>query len=156
MSTEKIWQMLSTSSDDTELIGENLGARLKGGETIVLHSDLGGGKTTLTRGIVRGAGSSERVTSPTFTVSRAYRAPSFEIMHYDFYRLADAGIMAQEFRESVEDQSVVSIVEWSDVVKEMLPNDVLNITMTNSGPASRDISCIYPPDLAYLFEGWAR
>ncbi|MBP9761775.1 tRNA (adenosine(37)-N6)-threonylcarbamoyltransferase complex ATPase subunit type 1 TsaE [Candidatus Saccharibacteria bacterium] len=148
--------MLSTSSDDTELIGENLGARLKGGETIVLHSDLGGGKTTLTRGIVRGAGSSERVTSPTFTVSRAYRAPSFEIMHYDFYRLADAGIMAQEFRESVEDQSVVSIVEWSDVVKEMLPNDVLNITMTHSGPVSRDISCIYPPDLAYLFEGWAR
>ena len=53
MSTEKIWQMLSTGSDDTELIGENLGARLKGGETIVLHSDLGGGKTTLTRGIVR-------------------------------------------------------------------------------------------------------
>src|SRR5690606_33786002 len=68
MSTGTTWRTSSTSSEATERLGERLGKALKGGEVIELASDLGGGKTTLVRGLARGAKSSDKVASPTFTI----------------------------------------------------------------------------------------
>lgn len=153
MSTEKTWQMHSRSSEDTEALGERIGAHLRGGEVIELVSDLGGGKTTFTRGLARGAGSADRVASPTFTVSREYRAAKFTIVHFDFYRLHDAGVVAEELREYVGAPDAVVVVEWGDIVEEVLLTERLRIQFFQSGEDRRDIHCTYPQELTYLLEG---
>lgn len=150
MSTDMTWQIHSTSSSDTESLGERIGASLRGGEVIELVSDLGGGKTTLTKGIVRGTGINERVASPTFTVSREYTTPKFTIVHFDFYRLAEAGIVAQELDEFVGDPEYVVIVEWADIVQDVLPAERLTIQITQAGGDERDITVRYAPNLSYL------
>lgn len=150
MSTEKTWQMQSTSSADTEHFAEGIGSRLRGGEVIELVSDLGGGKTTFVRGLARGAGSTDAVASPTFTISREYRAKLFTIVHFDFYRLAEPGIIADELREFVHDPQSVVIVEWGDIVQDVLPKGRLTIHIIQAGDDTRNIRCTYPEALAHL------
>lgn len=143
----------STSSENTEQLGHRIGSRLRGGELFILQSDLGGGKTTLTRGIVAGTGSHEAVASPTFTVSRVYDSPVGQIHHFDFYRLQEPGIIAYELAEILDDKSAVIIIEWSDIVADSLPTDrLVKITIQQTGDESRDITIQTPPDYAYLIE----
>src|ERR1700744_55992 len=129
MSTVMTWQMQSTSSEDTERLGEQFGRKLRGGEVVELASDLGGGKTTFTRGLVRGTGSTDKVGSPTFTLSREYKAPQFTIAHFDFYRLGEAGIMGDELSEIIADPSYVTVVEWGDIVHDVLPERRVTIKL---------------------------
>lgn len=103
-----------------------LGSQLRGGEVIELRSDLGGGKTTLVRGLVRGAGSVDRVSSPTFNLSRVYKTGNFDIAHYDFYRLEQTGLLADQLAEVIDGKSVV-IVEWAGIVEDILPEDRMSI-----------------------------
>jgi len=148
-------QIKSTSSEQTEKLAEQIGARLRGGETIELVSDLGGGKTTFTRGLSRGAGSSERVASPTFTVSKEYSAPKFKIVHFDFYRLGEAGIVADELAEVAGDPQYVTVIEWGDSVKNSLPSKLFTVSITQTGENTRSITIEYPEELKYLVEGIA-
>jgi len=126
---------------------------LRGGETIELVSDLGGGKTTFTRGLVRGAGSKDRVGSPTFTLSREYQAPRFTIAHFDFYRLGEAGIMSDELEELISDPAYVVVVEWGDIVHAVLPKARLAIRIEQAGEETRRIMMSYPTELKYLLDG---
>jgi tRNA threonylcarbamoyladenosine biosynthesis protein TsaE len=147
-----IWEIKSTSSAETERLGQLLGRNLKGGEVIELRSDLGGGKTTFVRGLAAGAGSKTNVASPTFTLSRIYPTKDFEIHHFDFYRLDDPGILADQLLESVNNDKVVVVVEWADVVKNVLPKEHLSIEFkpTANGPDERLITTIYPENLRPL------
>jgi tRNA threonylcarbamoyladenosine biosynthesis protein TsaE len=123
-----IWQIHSLSSGDTERLGGIIGSKLKGGEVIELQADLGGGKTTLTRGIAAGLGIKSNITSPTFTLNRNYKTKSnLELRHFDFYRLADPGLMSEQLKESVEDHEVITVVEWAKVVGNILPQNRLTI-----------------------------
>lgn len=155
MSTETTWQTESTSSAQTVHLGELLGSKLRGGEVIELVSDLGGGKTTFTRGLVQGTGSVDKVASPTFTLSREYDAPRFTIAHFDFYRLGEAGIVGDELAEVINDPAYVTVVEWGDIVHDILPADRLTIGITQLGDESRAITFTYPEALSYLVEGLA-
>ena len=139
-----IWQTSSTSSADTERLGELLGSQLKGGEIIELRSDLGGGKTTFVRGLAKGAGSPDRVSSPTFTLSRIYKTEDFEITHFDFYRLSDPGILKDQLAETVQAKSV-AVVEWADIVKDVLPKELITIEFkpTANSPDERRIVFTY-------------
>ena len=141
-----IWQTSSTNSDDTERLGELLGSQLSGGEVIELRSDLGGGKTTFTRGLVRGAGSTDRVSSPTFTLSRIYKAKKFDIQHFDFYRLNDPGILADQLAESLSDNKTAVVIEWADIIKNVLPAERLSIELTPVASSSEErvITIKYP------------
>jgi tRNA threonylcarbamoyladenosine biosynthesis protein TsaE len=152
MNIDTTWQTESTTSAETERFGEQLGRKLRGGEVIELVSDLGGGKTTFTRGLVRGTGSSDRVASPTFTLSREYKAPRFTIAHFDFYRLGEAGIMGDELHEILADPSYVTIVEWGDIVHDVLPANRLTISITQTSEDSRHLSFAFPDKLSYLAE----
>lgn len=96
-----------------------------GGEIIELTSDLGGGKTTLTRGIARGAGFDGLISSPTFTISNTYQAKVCIIHHYDFYRIGELGLMSEELSEALADNDVVSIIEWAGKAHDMLPKERL-------------------------------
>lgn len=126
---------------------------MRGGEVIELVSDLGGGKTTFTRGIARGAGSTDKVASPTFTISREYKAPKFTLAHFDFYRLGEAGIVADELAEVIDDPKYVVVVEWGEIVHDVLPEDRLTINIRMTGENARGFSFGYPSTLSYLVEG---
>ena len=152
MSTVMTWETESTSSEQTEQLAAKLGSKLRGGEVIELVSDLGGGKTTFTRGLVRGVGSSDRVASPTFTISREYTAPNFTIAHFDFYRLGEAGIVGDELHELIGDPAYVSVIEWGEVVHDVLPAGRLTIAIAQTSETSRRITMTYPAELAYLVE----
>ncbi len=117
---------------------------------IELKSDLGGGKTTLTRGIARGAKSNDTVASPTFTLSKLYRTPTITIYHFDFYRLQEAGLMAHELHDALEDPAGVVIVEWGEVVQDVLPTERLTITINKTSDDGRELVCEYPDTLEYL------
>ncbi len=119
---------------------------------IELVSDLGGGKTTFTRGLARGAKSSDSVASPTFTISREYTCPRFKIAHFDLYRLGEAGIVADELAEVVGDPQYVTVVEWGDIVHNVLPVERCTITLTQTAAGDREISCAYAAKYTYLFE----
>jgi tRNA threonylcarbamoyladenosine biosynthesis protein TsaE len=147
------WQTSSTSSESTETLAERVGSNLRGGEVIELVSDLGGGKTTFTRGLVRGTGSLDRVASPTFTISREYKAPQFTITHFDFYRLNQAGVVADELAEVIGDPAYVVVVEWGEIVHDVLPPDRLTVRLQLTGKDTRQITFEYPDKLAYLLEG---
>ena len=128
---------------------------LRGGEVIELVSDLGGGKTTFTRGLARGAGSHDRVRSPTFTLSSEYKAPHFTITHFDFYRLGEAGIVGDELAEVVGDPQYVVVVEWGDIVHDVLPPRrlTLHLLQSKEGEEVRKLTFEYPTELEYLLEG---
>jgi tRNA threonylcarbamoyladenosine biosynthesis protein TsaE len=153
MSTAMIWETASTSAEQTEQLAEALGSKLRGGEVLELVSDLGGGKTTFTRGLVRGTGSTDKVASPTFTLSREYETPKFTIAHFDFYRLGEAGIVGDELAEVIGDPEYVTVVEWGDIVHDVLPEDRLTVRIKLNADESRTLSFEYPEKLAYLLEG---
>lgn len=148
-------QIKSTSSEQTEHLAASFGARLRGGEIFVLKSDLGGGKTTFTRGLARGASSSDMVSSPTFTISKIYDAPNFKIHHFDFYRLGEPGMVGAELEELIGDTSVVLVLEWPIVISELLPSEKVIVDIEVAGEQQREFTFSYPDSLGYLFEGLA-
>jgi tRNA threonylcarbamoyladenosine biosynthesis protein TsaE len=121
------WTIRSVSVQDTEKVGVLLAQIIKAPELIELRADLGGGKTTFTKGFVRGFGSSDKVSSPTFTLNKIYKTGGLQIHHFDFYRLDDAGVVSDQLKESLQDSKVVTVVEWADIVKGVLPEDRITI-----------------------------
>ena len=118
-------------------LGEAIGRSVSGGEVLELVGDIGAGKTTLTKGIARALGINEPVQSPTFTISRVYDSPrGLRLAHYDFYRLGEAGIMGDEIREAMDDDSVV-VVEWAGAVDDDLPKDRLVVKITTVSEEER-------------------
>jgi tRNA threonylcarbamoyladenosine biosynthesis protein TsaE len=151
MSDQTTWETNTRTTDGTEKIAEQVGAALKGGEVIELMSDLGGGKTTFVRGLARGAGSKDTVGSPTFTISRVYKAGQKTIRHYDFYRLSEPGLMAQELSESVGSAEDVVVIEWGAIVQDVLPKERLQIEFEQAREG-RILRFRAPKPLAYLVE----
>jgi tRNA threonylcarbamoyladenosine biosynthesis protein TsaE len=152
MSTATTWQTTSADSETTESLAEKIGKQLRGGEVIELESDLGGGKTTFVRGLARGAGSKDKVASPTFTISKVYKAPAFEIHHFDFYRLQQPGIITDELAEVVDDPKAVVVVEWSGVVQHVLPKNRLTLHIAQTPEGSRVLTFDVPASLQYLLK----
>lgn len=139
------------SAEQTEQLGLALGNNLRGGEIIDLVSDLGGGKTTFARGLVKGAGSNDKVASPSFTLSKIYKTDNLELHHFDFYRLQEPGIMGYELHDLLGDPKVVVIVEWADVVRHILPDERISIVI-EKGEESRTLKLQYPEILSYIAE----
>lgn len=152
MSTGTTLQIKSANSETTERLAAKIGRALKGGEVIELVSDLGGGKTTFVRGLARGAGSSDKVASPTFTISKMYDCPGFQIHHFDFYRLPSAGLMANELDDVLGDPHIVTVIEWADAVKHVLPADRLHIKIRQLPNGDREFTFSAPSELSYLIK----
>jgi len=120
--------------------GEKLSTLLSGGMTLELIGDVGAGKTTLTRSIARGLGITDTIHSPTFTISNRYETPAGLLLaHYDFYRLIDAGIMKDELAEVLDDERTITIIEWGDIVEEILPDNRLSIRISSDSETSRQL-----------------
>jgi len=129
----------SHSEHQTFEIGEALGECLEPGDIIGLTGDLGAGKTTLVRGIARGAGlpPTSPVTSPTFTIMNIYDGKKCQICHLDLYRMeADSELIAVEWDERLSNGSVI-VVEWIERFSQVFPSDILRISINISGENSR-------------------
>jgi tRNA threonylcarbamoyladenosine biosynthesis protein TsaE len=132
-------------------LGEALGKQLKGGEIIELISDLGGGKTTLTRGISKGAGSIDHVSSPTFKICNIYNCSNnIKIYHYDFYRLNDAGLIQYELQDAFNDPKAVILIEWGDVLAESLPNKKIIVEISKTEEKGRNLKIEIPNKYNYI------
>ena len=110
---------------ETEMLdyGKKLGESLKAPSVLELLGDVGAGKTTLVRGIAKGLGIKEDVTSPSFTISKEYQGTKYRLVHYDFYRLVDPGIMSEDLAEAIADQNTITIIEWGNTVQNILPKE---------------------------------
>ena len=121
-------------------LSRRIGQNLQGGEVIELVGDVGAGKTTFTRGLARGLEINEDIQSPTFTISRVYEASrGLRLVHYDFYRLTDAGIMAMELDEAIHDSNTITVIEWGEVVAGVLPRERTTITITPTSETMRSV-----------------
>lgn len=114
------------SIEETEALAARLAGLLRSGDVVALHGDLGAGKTSFVRGILRALGHQGEVPSPTFSLVQQYETGSLEIWHFDFYRLESG----EEVRElGIEDAlaSGVSLIEWPERAPDQLPADRLDV-----------------------------
>lgn len=138
-------------------LGERLGRLLSGSEVIELSSDLGGGKTTLVKGLAKGLGYAGDVTSPTFTISRIYQLPDGkELQHYDFYRLAPDDITAEELAEAAGQPDKIVVIEWAGNVGAHLPEDRLKVEIAVTSENDREITFSGSKKYQHIIEGLKR
>ena len=119
---------ISNSAEDTERFAERLSASLKGTEVIALFGGLGMGKTAFTRGLCRGLGITEGVSSPTFALVNEYRG-KFPVYHFDMYRVTSwEDLYSTGFFDYLDNG--VLVIEWSENIEGALPEDAVRITMS--------------------------
>lgn len=117
------------SPEETLALGETLGRAAKPGEVYVLIGDLGVGKTVFTQGIARGLDIKEPISSPTFTIVQVYEEGRMPFYHFDVYRIGDVEEMEEIGYEDYFYGEGLSLVEWGDLIREILPERRKEITI---------------------------
>ena len=113
-------EYLTHDPEETEALGERLVAVLQPGDIIAYYGDLGAGKTAFTRGLARGLGITEPVTSPTYTIVNEYLSGRLPLFHFDMYRLGSAEELFDIGWEDYLQRGGICAVEWSENVEEAL------------------------------------
>ena len=135
---------------ETIALGERIGRKLRAGTLLLLRGPLGAGKTTLARGLARGAGYRGRVSSPTFALAHVYRGKRLTVHHLDLYRVAEGEDSELGLDELLADRGAAVVVEWPDAAGGAWPKDRLELTLAHApsgrkaalkatGPASRKV-----------------
>ncbi len=135
--------------DDSKAFAKKLGTLLVPGDVVLFKGDLGAGKSTLIRSLIQSlCGESTDVPSPSFTLVQTYEAPSFEIWHFDFYRLEDP---EEIFELGIEEafQSGVSLIEWPERLGSLVPKNHLLIEITQGLNDDERFLTLIPTDLWY-------
>lgn len=120
----------------TTALGARIAAGLAPGDAVALEGDLGAGKTTLARAILRALGVTEEVPSPTFTLVQQYDTKRLSVRHYDLYRIANAAEIGELGLDEALDDGA-ALIEWPERAGGRLPADMLHVALTISGPVSR-------------------
>jgi len=131
-------EFLTNSPEETERIGTALGKILTPGTILAYRGDLGAGKTAFTRGLARGLGYSEPVTSPTYTIVNEYLGGRLPLFHFDMYRLASSDDLWDIGWEDYLERGGICAVEWSENVDDAMENAIY-ITIFKIGAESRRI-----------------
>lgn len=121
--------IITNSPEETINFGENFAEQLGPGQVITFNGNLGSGKTTFIKGICRGLGVTEHVTSPTFTLINEYNG-KFPIYHFDFYRLQSNIELHDLGVEEYFEGDGICLIEWPDIVKDILPENHIQISMS--------------------------
>ena len=116
-----------TGEEQTRAFALELAEGLEKGDLIALSGDLGTGKTAFTRYIAEGLGITETVTSPTFTIIQEYRSGRLPLYHFDVYRIGDISEMDEIGYEDCFYGDGVCLIEWSDLIREILPEKTVEI-----------------------------
>jgi len=129
------------SPEETGALGERLARGLKPGSVVALYGGLGAGKTCLAKGIARGLGVTEAVTSPTYTIVCEYRAGqgdrAFPLYHIDAYRLNGDEDFEGTGAGEVIGGDGITIIEWSERIPGSIPSDAIIVEIDITGPQSR-------------------
>ena len=139
----------SESPEQTEQIGAALGKILPPGVVIAYEGDLGAGKTAFTRGLAKGLGCSEAVTSPTYTIVNEYPGGRLPLFHFDMYRLRSAEDLWDIGWDDYLERGGICAVEWSENVRAAL-EDPIFVRIEKTGEESRCITVEGGIDLAAL------
>ena len=142
-------QYTTNSPAETEAIGAALGKIIEPGMVIAYRGDLGAGKTAFTRGLAKGLGCTEIVTSPTYTIVNEYQGGRIPLFHFDMYRLRSSDDLFDIGWEDYLDRGGVCAVEWSENVDDAM-EDALYITIEKLGEDARRITIEGGGDLADL------
>ena len=132
-------EFITNSPAQTEAVGEALGKVLTPGTVIAYRGDLGAGKTAFTRGLARGLGCTEQVTSPTYTIVNEYLGGRLPLFHFDMYRLRSSDDLFDIGWEDYLDRGGICAVEWSENVEDAM-EDAICITIEKLGEESRQIT----------------
>lgn len=119
----------SYSAAETFAYGKALGEKVSPGEVFSLVGDLGVGKTVFTQGLAAGLGITEPVSSPTFTILHSYEEGRMPLYHFDVYRIGDVEEMEEIGYEDCFYGEGVCLIEWADLIREILPEDCVRITI---------------------------
>lgn len=111
----------SFRAEDTFELGKKLGQNAKPGDVYTLVGDLGVGKTVFTQGLAEGLGIAEAVSSPTFTIVQVYEEGRLPLYHFDVYRIGDVSEMDEIGYEDYFYGEGVCLIEWADLIREILP-----------------------------------
>ena len=139
----------TNSPAETEALGFALGQVLKPGTVIAYCGDLGAGKTAFTRGLARGMGCTDLVTSPTYTIVNEYLSGRMPLFHFDMYRLRSSDDLFDIGWEDYLDRGGVCAVEWSENVADAM-EDAVSVKIEKTGEDSRRITIEGGIDLADL------
>lgn len=148
----------SKKTEETLLLGEKIGKKLFAGAVIALEGDLGGGKTTFTKGLAKGLGIKEEVVSPSFTLEKVYqftdhssqiiennlstvnREQIARLYHFDFYRIDNPkDMVGYELAEALDDPKGIVVVEWAEKIEAELPKEKLVVKFEYVGENEREI-----------------
>jgi tRNA threonylcarbamoyladenosine biosynthesis protein TsaE len=131
--------------DALEAFGARLAPLLRAGDVVTLSGDLGAGKTTLARGLLRGLGFAGEVPSPTYTLVQSYAPPEVRlaIWHCDFYRLDDPN---EAVELGLDETDAALLVEWPERVAGDLPASPLALRIDGAGTPARRLTATVPPD----------
>ncbi len=115
------------SAEETFALGEQIGKQARPGEVYTLTGDLGVGKTVFTQGLARGLGIGEPINSPTFTIVQVYEEGRCPLYHFDVYRIGDVEEMDEIGFEDYIYGNGVSLIEWANLIEEILPENRVDI-----------------------------
>lgn len=138
--------MITSSEKQTREFAANFAKKLKGGEVLVLTGDLGGGKTTFTRGLAEGLHLEGAVTSPTFVILQIYKPKlrakkKLTLYHFDLYRIKTANeLFNLGFEDFLNDKNAVIVLEWGEKFLGTLPPETKQIIFKNLGGEKREIN----------------
>ena len=132
-------EFLTNSPEETEAVGAALGKALGAGTVIAYRGDLGAGKTAFTRGLARGLGCRDTVTSPTYTIVNEYLSGRLPLFHFDMYRLGSSDELFDIGWEDYLDRGGVCAVEWSENVADAMEDAIL-VDIRKTGDDSRCIT----------------
>lgn len=117
------------SEEETYRLGERLGTQAQPNQIYTLIGDLGVGKTVFTKGFAKGLGITEHVSSPTFTILQVYDGGRLPFYHFDVYRIGDVEEMEEIGYEDCFFGGGVCLIEWADLIEEILPKNHTRITI---------------------------
>ena len=142
-------EFITRSPEETEGVGQALGKVLTPGTVLAYEGDLGAGKTAFTRGLARGLGATEQVTSPTYTIVNEYLSGRMPLFHFDMYRLASSDDLWDIGWEDYLERGGVCAVEWSENVADVM-EDAVRIRIEKLGEDVRRITVTGGKEIADL------
>ena len=131
--------LLSRSRADTQAVGRALSGFLKPGDVVLISGPLGAGKSELARGVARGLGIMEPVTSPTFTLLNVYQSGRVILHHFDWYRIEDPEELVLAGLDEFIGGDSITLIEWSERARDLVPETHLLLTIRVAGEHEREL-----------------
>lgn len=128
----------SFCKEDTYRIGKELGQQAVSGQVYCIYGDLGVGKTVFAQGFADGLGIRDVVNSPTFTIVKEYEGGRLKLYHFDVYRIGDVDEMEEIGYQDMIDGDGVCLIEWANLIEEILPPNYIQITIEKNAERGPD------------------